>query len=107
AEARSNAATCSTAVRRRWAAGLLTGVALAALVAVLGVIGSDYEKSVSGVPSQTEVVHVRSGESLSSLAERIAPELPAAAVIATVRDLNDLTATGLRPGQALLVPAYR
>lgn len=107
ARARSNTVDRSTAVRRRWAAGVLLGAALAAVVVVLGMVGEDYEKAVSGVPVQTEVVHVRSGESLSSLAERIAPDRSAASVIATVRDLNGLDASGLRPGQALVVPAYR
>lgn len=93
--------------RRRWAAGLLLGVGCAVVVAVLGVVGEDYSDAATGAPAATEVVHVRSGESLAALAARIAPEEPTAAVIATVRELNDLQTAGLRPGQALLVPAYR
>lgn len=93
--------------RRRWAAGLLLGIGCAVVVAVLGVVGEDYSDAATGGPAATEVVHVRSGESLAALAARIAPEEPVAAVIATVRELNDLPTAGLRPGQALLVPAYR
>lgn len=92
---------------QRWAAGLATGLGLAVLVAILGVIGDDYQNAATSTPDATAVVHVRSGESLSAVAARIAPDLPAASVIATVRDLNDLQTTGLRPGQALIVPAYR
>lgn len=103
--ARSN--TPRVSVRRRWVAGVLTGLGLAVFVSVLGMVGDDYQHAVQQTPSATEVVHVRSGESLSSVAARIAPDLPAASVIATVRDLNDLQSTGLRPGQALVVPAYR
>ncbi|WP_298444639.1 LysM peptidoglycan-binding domain-containing protein [Gordonia sp. (in: high G+C Gram-positive bacteria)] len=93
--------------RRRWAAGVLAGLAAAIIAAVMGVAGHDYQSAATGTPAATQVVHVRSGESLSSLAERIAPELPAESVIATVRNLNGLDGTGLRPGQALVVPAYR
>lgn len=107
ADERSITGTPPIAARRRWAAGLLVGLTLAAVVAVLGVVGEDYETAATGAPSATQVVHVRSGESLTSLAERIAPEVPVASVIATVRDLNDLDVAGLRPGQALVVPDYR
>lgn len=93
--------------RQIWIASMVTGIGLALLVLVLGLVGSDYQKAVGQEPARTQVVHVRSGESLSALAARIAPELPAAAVIATVRDLNDLQSSGLRPGQALVVPDYR
>ena len=93
--------------RRRWAAGVIIGLGLAVFVSVLGMVGDDYQRAVTETPAATEVVHVRSGESLSSVAARIAPDLPTAAVIASVRDLNDLQGAGLRPGQALVVPAYR
>ncbi|MFT3715023.1 MAG: LysM peptidoglycan-binding domain-containing protein [Gordonia sp. (in: high G+C Gram-positive bacteria)] len=93
--------------RRAWALGLLAGLGLAVLVGFFTVVGNGYEKAATGAPAATQVVHVRSGESLTSLAQRIAPELPAATVIETVRDLNDLQTAGLRPGQALVVPDYR
>ena len=93
--------------RRRAAAGLLTGIALAVLVWVLAIVGNTVEDAAGMPPSSTEVVHVRSGESLTSLAERIAPDLPADGVIAVVRELNDLSTSGLLPGQPLVVPVYR
>jgi len=106
--ARSNTPTAAhVSRRRRWVAGVVTGLGLAVFVAVLGMVGDDYQHAVTQTPSATEVVHVRSGESLSSVAARIAPDQPTASVIATVRDLNDLQGAGLRPGQALVVPAYR
>lgn len=110
---RSNAgapAAATFAKRRRIAgiaAGLLVGLGLALGLTVMGIIGSDYERAATAAPAATQVVHVRSGESLTSLAGRIAPEQSAAAVIATVRELNDLSTSALRPGQALVVPAYR
>lgn len=107
----AEAAAAAPAGRRRrmagTAAGLLVGLGLAAGFSLMGMVGDDYERAVTGSPAATEVVHVRSGESLSALAARIAPDRPPAAVIATVRDLNGLTTSGLRPGQALVVPAYR
>ncbi len=93
--------------RQIWLASALTGTGLALLVLLFGLIGSDYQNAVTQTPAQTQVVHVRSGESLSALAARIAPQQPAAAVIATVRALNDLQSSALRPGQALIAPAYR
>lgn len=93
--------------RRRWAAGLLAGVVLAGLVWVLALVGGQAQEAATGTPSVTEVVHVRSGESLTALARRIAPDLPPSGVIDVVRELNDLSSAGLRPGQALVVPRYR
>lgn len=97
----------AAAARRRWTAGVLAGLGLAMMVTVFAIVGHDYQQATAEAPAATEVVHVHTGESLSSLAARIAPDQPTAAVVATVRELNDLQTSGLRPGQALLVPAYR
>ncbi|MFT3662629.1 MAG: LysM peptidoglycan-binding domain-containing protein [Gordonia sp. (in: high G+C Gram-positive bacteria)] len=100
-------AAAEASARRRRAAGLLVGAGLAVVVAVMGVLGADYADAVTPGPAATEVVHVRTGETLSELAARIAPDQPESAVIAMVRELNGLETSGLRPGQALLVPARR
>ncbi|MFT4088054.1 MAG: LysM peptidoglycan-binding domain-containing protein [Gordonia sp. (in: high G+C Gram-positive bacteria)] len=94
--------------RRRTIAGLLVGAALALMIGVFAVVGTAYERSaVQEAPAATTVVHVRSGESLSSLAGRVAPGRPIDAVIAQVRRLNGLQQSGLLPGQTLVVPDYR
>lgn len=87
---------------------LLVGGVLAGMVWLMAIIGGGLEDAATpATPGTTEVVYVRSGESLSALAERIAPELPTAGVIAQVRALNSLESSGLRVGQALVVPDYR
>jgi len=112
--ARSNtrgAATVYSAAverRRRWMGALLVGGALAAMVWLMAIVGGGLQDAgTPASPAATEVVYVRSGESLTALAARIAPELPAAGVIAQVRALNSLESSGLRVGQALVVPDYR
>lgn len=86
---------------------VLTGVALALLVWLVAVAGSDYQQSTTPTPTATEVVHVRAGESLNSVAARVAPDLPRQAVIEEITKMNEMTGSGLQIGQALLVPAYR
>ena len=85
-------------------AGLLAGMAWLVLL-----IGGDAGETAAGpaAPAATSVVYVRSGESLSSLAERIAPDLPVDGVIAQVRELNGLESSGLVVGQPLVVPDYQ
>ncbi len=86
---------------------VLTGVALALLVWLVAVAGSDYQQSTTPTPAATEVVHVRAGESLNSVAARVAPDLPRQAVIDEIARMNEMSGSGLQVGQALLVPAYR
>lgn len=93
--------------RRAWAVGILAGIVLAGVVAFFTVVGNDYQDAAAGTPTATHVVHVQSGESLSALAQRVAPGHSVATVIEAVRELNDLQTVGLRPGQALVVPDYR
>lgn len=93
--------------RRGAAVALLTGVALAMLVWLIGVAGSDYQESTAPTPVATQVVHVRAGESLNSVAARVAPEMPRQAVIDQIVELNDMGGSALHVGQALLTPAYR
>lgn len=93
---------------RRWLGALLVGGMLAAMVWLVIIVGEGVESAAAPeVPASTSVVYVRSGESLTALAERIAPELPTAGVIAQVRELNGLETSGLYVGQALVVPDYR
>ncbi|MXP22364.1 LysM peptidoglycan-binding domain-containing protein [Gordonia sp. HNM0687] len=92
--------------RRATAAAVMLGGALALLVWVVAIIGSNYAASVQPAPTGTEIVHVRQGDSLSSIADRIAPEVPRQAVIEQIVERNRLADSGLRVGQALVAPAY-
>ncbi|MBM7367693.1 LysM peptidoglycan-binding domain-containing protein [Gordonia hydrophobica] len=92
----------------RWVGALVVGGLLAAMVWVVMIVGvGERETASAQTPAATSVVYVRAGESLTALAHRIAPELPAAGVIAQVRKLNGLETSGLTIGQALIVPDYR
>ncbi|GAC68925.1 LysM peptidoglycan-binding domain-containing protein [Gordonia soli] len=93
--------------RRAGAAGILVGVGLAVAVWILGIVGNDYAESVTPTPAATEVTHVRQGDSLSSIAARVAPDLPRQTVIDAIVALNDLPSSGLQAGQPLLTPDYR
>lgn len=94
--------------RRRWAGALLVGGALACLVWAFVLVGASYQDAAMPAgPAATQVVYVRAGESLTDLAQRIAPELPPVGVIAALRELNGLETSGLAVGQALVVPRYR
>ena len=88
-----------TYVRRRL-------VALALLVTVLAI----------GAPAAARVVHpepgpatatyvVRPGDTLWSIAGRVAPDQDPRAVVDAIGAANDLPGGGLVPGQALQVPA--
>ncbi|MAU82875.1 MAG: peptidoglycan-binding protein [Gordonia sp.] len=92
--------------RRATAAAVVLGGALAVLVWAVAIVGSNYAASVKPSPTGTEVVHVRQGDSLSSIADRIAPDVPRQAVIEQIVERNKLAGSGLRVGQALIAPAY-
>lgn len=54
--------------------------------------------------SATAVVTVKQGDSLWSIARRVAPDEDPRGVVMRIRDLNGLSVTGLMPGQRLVVP---
>lgn len=93
--------------RRAAAVAVLTGVALAMLVWLIGVAGAGIEDSSTPAPAATQVVHVRSGETLDAVAARVAPDLPRQAVIAQIIELNDMSSVAVRVGQPLVAPSYR
>lgn len=57
-----------------------------------------------GLPAETAAVQVRSGETLSDVASRVAPGAPVAAVVDRIRELNEMPGSGVRAGQTLLAP---
>ncbi|OLR95234.1 hypothetical protein BJP25_07915 [Actinokineospora bangkokensis] len=79
----------------------LAGVVAAAVVGLGAFAGS-----VAGadVPRTTTVVRVQPGETLSGLAERMAPGSDTAAVVDRIRELNALPDGSIRSGQPLTVP---
>lgn len=89
--------------RRRRAVAL---IALAVLVVALTAWGMGAVRSggVAEVPTATAVVQVRSGENLSELAARVAPGVPASAVVQRIVLLNGLSGPAVRTGQSLVVP---
>ena len=90
----------ATAARRLFAL-------LAVVTWLLVIVGNNYADAVAPDPTGSALVHVRSNESLSSVAARVAPGYPVEAVVEQIRELNDLTSSGLVPGQPLVVPRYR
>jgi LysM repeat protein len=84
----------------------LVGVLFAAFS--LGRSASQASPRVDAAPARlqpaVEQLTVQSGESLWTLARRVAPERDPREVIAQIRTLNELTTTQLRPGQQLLLP---
>ena len=81
-------------------AGVLT------FVVVLGIGWSTNANDTSSVPDRTVVVQVHPGDTLWSVAHRMAPAAASAAVVDKIRQLNSLdTDTTLYPGELLQVPS--
>ncbi len=82
---------------------------LAALVAMIfGAFSLGRSVSEAAPPSAEpaqEHVTVQQGDSLWTLAGRVAPDDDPREVVAQIRDLNDLATSALTPGQVLVLPA--
>ena len=50
------------------------------------------------------VVQVQTGESLHQLAQRVAPDAPAGAIVDQIRELNKLDSAAVDAGQTLIAP---
>lgn len=92
--------------RRAWAAAAVAGVGLMLLVVFMMFFGGVVEQSANPVDTGTAVVHVQSGESLGDIASRVAPEMPTAAVVDKIMELNGMNNSALSVGQSLLTPVY-
>lgn len=83
---------------------------LAALVAVLfaafslGRSASEAAPPTAALVTAEHRVTVQQGDSLWTLARRIAPDNDPRDVVAQIRDLNDLGSPRLQPGQQLVLP---
>ena len=73
------------------------------LVSQLGGAPAPAETS-SAVPTRLAVVQVQTGETLHQLAQRIAPDAPAGAVVEEIRALNKLESSAVDAGQTLIAP---
>jgi len=58
----------------------------------------------AALPDRLAVVSVQAGETLQQLAGRVAPGVPAQAVVDRIRDLNQLDSAALDAGQTLIAP---
>lgn len=74
---------------------------LVAQVAQVG--GAGAEQSVQ-MPTRLSVVEVQTGETLQSIAARVAPDVPAESVVERIRELNKLGSGAVRVGQTLIAP---
>lgn len=90
-----------TYVRRRIAVALVAAVAVAPWLSPLRAAISG-ERTVR-VASETYVVH--SGDTLWSIARRVAPSEDPRAIVDAIAEANGLGSGELHPGQALVVPA--
>ena len=82
-------------------------VIISTIVAVLVFLLATAVHAFSGSgPIDTVDHRVRSGESLWSIAENIAPaDVDVRAVVASIRDLNDLPGAVIHTGDVIVVPS--
>ena len=78
---------------------------LALTVAVLRGAGASQAAAHVGAAPATQIVVVQPGESLWSIAERVAPSADPRETIARIVSLNGLTSSVLPAAKALVVPA--
>ena len=92
-----------TRLTRRGRVLLLTAL-VAVLFGAFSLGRSVSEAAAPGAEPAEHVVTVEHGDSLWTLARRVAPDNDPRDVVAQIRDLNDLSNAGLVPGQQLVLP---
>ncbi len=81
-------------------------VIISTIVVMLVLLLATAVHAVGGSPVETIEYHVRSGDSLWSIADTIAEDgEDLRGVVATIRHLNDLSTVVIRPGDVLELPA--
>jgi hypothetical protein len=86
-------------------AGVLTFVVVLAIGWATGDNGPDGGPDGGPVPASTQVVQLHQGDTLWSVAERLAPAAAPSAVVARIRQLNNLDVDStVYPGELLRVP---
>lgn len=81
---------------------LVLSVLVAVLAGVLLALAGLSAPGGSGARSVPATVTVRSGDTLWSIASRVAPGVDPRAEVATLQRVNHLAGTGLAPGQVLI-----
>ncbi|MBF4998558.1 LysM peptidoglycan-binding domain-containing protein [Nocardia sp. BSTN01] len=84
----------------------LAATALLTAAAVCGLLGVAQLRDAGG-PASTQTVQVQPGESLSDLAQRVAPKGAVRDTVARIVELNGLRGTEVAAGRTLVVPASR
>ncbi|MCC3312163.1 LysM peptidoglycan-binding domain-containing protein [Nocardia africana] len=84
----------------------LAATALLTAAAVCGLLGVAQLRDTDS-PASTQTVQVQPGESMSDLAERVAPGVPVRDTVARIVELNGLRGTEVAAGRTLVVPASR
>lgn len=84
----------------------LAATALLTAAAVCGLVGVAQLRDTGG-PASTQTVQVQPGESLSDLAQRVAPKDAVRDTVARIVELNGLRGTEVAAGRTLVVPASR
>lgn len=81
---------------------------LAALITVwLGAVaqfGAAVQGATVPAPSKLAVVQVQTGETLQTVAARIAPDAPISQTVQQIRELNELDTAAVNAGQTLIAP---
>lgn len=100
------AATQSTRVTRRGRV-VLTLTLVGLLLAAFSLGRADAPQAATEAAPAPAVVQttVQPGDSLWTVAQRVAPEADPRDVVQQLRSLNDLSGSGLQVGQQLLLPA--
>ena len=98
--------TQSTRITRRGRL-LLTMALVGLLLAAFSLGRADAPQAATEVAAPPAVVQttVQPGDSLWTVAQRVAPEADPREVVQQLRSLNDLSGSGLQVGQQLLLPA--
>lgn len=91
-----------TRVRRRRLAVLATAAVVAGFWA--GPVANALSRSTEMVPVSTRTYVVRSGDTLWSIAGRVAPGRDPRAVVDAIAGVNDVSAGSIVPGQSLVIP---
>ena len=88
-----------------------TTVALALLAALITVwlgavaqFGEAIQGATVPTPSKLAVVQVQTGETLQTVAARIAPDIPVGQTVAQIQELNELDSVAVNAGQTLIAP---
>lgn len=97
--------------RRRRSITPVTTVGLALLAALITVwlgavaqFGEAIQGATAPTPSKLAVVQVQSGETLQTVAARVAPGVPIGDTVQQIRELNQLESVALTAGQTLIAP---